>query len=43
MGGLIKRLVALAVVGLVAYKVLQTVGVLGGDDEIEFEWAEDAN
>lgn len=43
MGSVVKRLVVLAVVGLAIYKVLQTVGVIGGEDEIEFEWAEDAN
>jgi len=34
---------ALAVVGFAVYRGLQMFGILGGDDAVEFEWADDAN
>lgn len=40
---LLPRVVLLAVVGFAVYRVLQKVGVLGGDDAVEFEWADDAD
>jgi hypothetical protein len=42
MGRLLMRLVALAVVGIAVYRGLQMAGVLGGEDTVEFEWADDA-
>jgi hypothetical protein len=39
--GKLVRLVALIVVAAVAYRALQMAGVIGGEDEIAFEWAED--
>lgn len=43
MGRMLMRLVALAVVGAAIYKGLHVVGVLGGEEAVEFEWADDAN
>jgi hypothetical protein len=36
------RVVALAVVGFAVYRGLQMLGILGGDEAVEFEWADDA-
>ena len=41
MGRMLMRLVALAVVGIAVYRGLQFLGVIGGEDTVEFEWAED--
>lgn len=41
MGGVLKRLVVLAVVGFAVYRVLGKLGVIGGEDAVEFEWADD--
>jgi hypothetical protein len=42
MGRLLKRLVTLAIVGFVAYRVLAALGIVGDEDEaIEFDWDED--
>ncbi len=43
MGRILMRLVALAIIGAVAYKALQAAGVIGGEESVEFEWADDAN
>ncbi len=43
MGRLVMRLVALAVFAVAVYRGLQMAGVIGGDDAVEFEWADDAN
>ena len=39
MGRLLKRLVLLGIVGVIAYRALVTLGLVGDEDEaIEFEW-----
>jgi len=39
MGRLLKRLVLLGIVGLIAYRALAALGIVGSDEEmIEFEW-----
>jgi len=39
MGRLLKRLVLLGIVGVVAYRALVALGIVGDDEEvIEFEW-----
>lgn len=42
MGRMLMRLVTLAVVGFAVYRGLHKLGVLGGEDTVEFEWADDA-
>jgi hypothetical protein len=39
MGRLLKRLVLLGIVGVIAYRALVALGLVGDEDEaIEFEW-----
>jgi len=39
---MLTRLIALAVVGFAVYRGLHILGVLGSEDTVEFEWADDA-
>lgn len=41
MGKTMMRLAALAAIGFAVYRGLKMIGVLGGDEAVEFEWAED--
>ena len=38
---LLMRVVALAVVGFAVYRGLQMLGIIGGEESVEFEWADD--
>lgn len=42
MGRIIKSLIVLAVVGAVVHRGLKMAGIIG-EDEVDFEWADDAN
>ncbi len=41
MGRIVKRLIVLAVVGAVIHRALKMAGIIG-EDEVDFEWADDA-
>ena len=41
MGRIVTKLVALAVVSFAVYRALHMLGVLGREDSVEFEWADD--
>jgi hypothetical protein len=42
MSRIVKRLVGLAVVGVVIHRALKMAGIIG-EDEVDFEWADDAD